>query len=284
MGLSVQALDKSTGVELNNDTTIHWDLSTPGLRCNRISGFKFCIFPGVGERQNEVLFFTHGVLMDGNDWIKNQSYQKLRKEFDSQNRGTPTVISISHGPVWVLTSKNSRPLSGLLDAWDEKFIEKIEKSFGIENPSRRMIIGDSMGGHNAMKLFNKMPQIFDRLALLCPAQLDFSPFGEWGSFSDHMSDIDSVWPMLMAAVGLMASFYDEEMWAKESPFYFSRAFFDQSSRMQIVVTTNDMYGFTKSNRSWIEYAKEQGSTIDFHVELGTHCVPKSMKMVAEFLK
>lgn len=253
-------------------------------KCGNHNGYKYCLHEGEGERKNELMYHFHGVLADELNFIKNKAFIRLQKLWIKDGRGRPQVISISYGPAWVLTSKNSRYLSGLLDNWKADAFADLEAFLGIKNVTKRFLVGDSMGGHNVLKVFYQNPDLFDRVMALCPAQLVNSPYASMESVLDTLPQVQSIWPMYFAAMGLMASFYDEPMWNKESPMYFSDDFLKNTDKLRILLTDHDMYGFTKTNLSWIEDIEKRGKKIEYKIEPGLHCTPNNLTYVNDFLK
>lgn len=285
IGVLGNAPDESEiiGTYVFNEPTFY-QKELENAQCGNRNGYKYCWHHGEGERKDEVMYHFHGVLADELNFIKNKAFVRLQKLWIKDGRGRPQVISISYGPVWIMTSKNTRHLSGLLENWKSDTFIELETFLGIKNVTKRFLVGDSMGGHNVLKVFYKNTDVFDRVVALCPAQLSNSPYSSMESVIQKLPQVESVWPMYFAAMGLMASFYDEGTWNKESPTYFNDEFLKHIDKLRILLTENDMYGFTKTNLSWIDEIQKRGKKIEYKIEPGLHCVPNNLTYVNDFLK
>lgn len=250
--------------------------------CQNLKRFKFCHFPGTGKNKNKVIYFFHGVFVGKHNWEENNATRKIQNRWTKHALGTPTVISISYGPVWLLTSSNTKTLSGLLDEWTRETFYEIEKKLHL-NVRSRIVFGDSMGGHNALKLVNKLRNFFDKAGLICPA-ITVSPLESNGR------DVFKLFPnftgqfhLYFAAVKLMSAYYDDLSWQRESPFNLESSFYEMSTKLRFQLLSNDIFGFTDTSLLWIREAQTKGAHIDYQISRGFHCDPENFDDMADFL-
>lgn len=251
--------------------------------CGQFNNFKYCLYPGTGKNAEKLIYFFHGVLGMENIWVNNQTYLQMQTEWSFNPEGRPTVVNISYGRVYLLTPKNEREHSGILDTWNTEFISEFESQALHMNPRKRFLLGNSMGGHNALNLYIKLFPFFTRLGLMCPAQLLNSPYASRDEVEKILPRVESLWPMYLGAMGLMSLYYDEQTWNHLSPFNIEQKKLAHLKNIRMILMEQDLYGFTVVNKSWIEFVKKIGGSAEYRISSGIHCDPKETQFLSSFL-
>ena len=108
----------------------------------------------------------------------------IQLHWQKSNVKPPTVVLISYGPEWLLTPKNSKAESGLMDDFISN-LPFIESKIG--KPKNRILVGESMGGLNVLILGLNHPELFSRVASLCPGVYLDSPFSDFDKIKSAMN-------------------------------------------------------------------------------------------------
>lgn len=247
--------------------------------CPEYEGFKFCIFPGNGHKANQVIYYFHGIFGNENQWIHNDITKKLYKMMLESDTGSPTIVSISYGPVWLLTAKNSKKFSGLLDSWNLKNILKFEEKNLNFKVSQRYVFGDSMGGHNGLVFYLKNQDLFKKVILICPATLATSPFEDISNHHELLPEFSGMWPMYYGAMGLMATYYDDNCWQSTSPYSSFAKYAKPKTMVDFIIVNNDMYGFSDAVKKFQRQNFQFRSKIHVEEQIGSHCYPENIESI-----
>ncbi|MEL6345866.1 MAG: alpha/beta fold hydrolase [Myxococcota bacterium] len=138
-----------------------------------------------GVDKDAALLFLHGIFGDvkrwagGRYWWSGQEkYKHLRSAFRRRLRGMgrqmPRMVSLSipglsdRAP-WFLVERSDRPDSGLLGLYTDVIYPYLCEQLGAA--ARQLsLIGESMGGHSALRvMLNQPAETYRRVVLLCPA-------------------------------------------------------------------------------------------------------------------
>lgn len=253
--------------------------------CPKYNNFKVCIFPGAGKRKDEVIYYFHGIFGNENQWIFNDITKQIYKKLIESDQGSPTVVNISYGPVWLLTAKNSKKYSGLLDAWNKDSILKFEHEILPFKIRKRFVFGDSMGGHNAFAFYLKNQLLFKKVILICPALLVLSPYQDRSHHQDLLPDFSGTWVMYYGVMGLMATYYDDIAWNITSPYYAFSKHIKPTTEVDFFVVDNDMYGFSDvTKRFFVESNPQARERLRIEQQAGSHCYPQDVDSIVSKLQ
>ncbi len=133
--------------------------------------FNICITQTKGSKNTDVIFHLHGVTGNQQQWIK--KFKSVRDIWRKNGFDAPAVATVSFGPTWFMAEKNSSRYSGLFKFYIDDVMPWVEKNLGYK-PGRKFLLGESMGGFNAAQFYFKRPDIFEKVAIICPA------FTTWG--------------------------------------------------------------------------------------------------------
>src|SRR5215213_11945301 len=118
---------------------------TPARADHFTSGnLNYTIYRAENGVSDDVIYHLHGRNLDASIWNDDTYFTSLVQAYwQKSSIKPPTVVVVSYGPVWLLTPKNSKAESGLLDDFIARLPE-IESKAG--KPRHRILLGESMGG------------------------------------------------------------------------------------------------------------------------------------------
>lgn len=151
---------------------------TPARAEHFTSGnLNYTIYRAENGVSDDVIYHLHGRNLDASIWNDDTYFTSLVQAYWQRSSSKPpTVVVVSYGPVWLLTPKNSHAESELLDDFIARLPE-IESKSG--NPKRRILLGESMGGLKVLILGLNCPEMFSKVASLCPGVYLDSPFSDF---------------------------------------------------------------------------------------------------------
>jgi S-formylglutathione hydrolase FrmB len=159
-------------------------VETCGKNSTGLINFSYCVFPSSDINNKDLLIHFHGLHGGATTWKTNAQYEQLRREVAGLGKSLPTVITVSLGKLWLLTevaAKNNRYASVM-----NSIVPFLENMAGFTGEGRRMLIGESMGGFNAMQVYLRNPNTFAKVAILCPVAADLSPWSTEREITDYI--------------------------------------------------------------------------------------------------
>jgi S-formylglutathione hydrolase FrmB len=192
----------------------------------------------------------------------------------------PTVVVVSYGPVWLLTPKNSKVENGLLDDFTARLPE-IESKVG--KVRHRILLGESMGGLNVLISGLSRPEMFSKIASLCPGVYLESPFSDYSTQRAAMKRTGAD-PKIIYGVTQLAKKYvsNNEEWNAINPIsLIERA--DQSyPELYLSCGLYDNYGNFEGTEALANLAIKRGVKTTWHPLYGGHCAI-DVASLADFL-
>ncbi len=241
-------------------------------RCGQEGPLRYCVHRAAGGVNGDVVYHLHGRNLEAEVWNDPTYFTALLQAY-WQNAGLrpPTVISLSYGPVWLLAPKGQAEDSGLLDTiWP--LIGAIEAREG--QPRRRLLMGESMGGLNSLVLGLSQPRHFDKVAALCPAVYQDSPFSPLGQLRAAMVRTGAdpriafgVWQLSRRHVS------SPQEWQRWSPLALIEDAAVLEARLSLYVSAGlyDRYGLYEGTERLAQRAAERGVPTEWHPLYGGHC-------------
>jgi hypothetical protein len=245
--------------------------------------FSYCVTKLKNSDDNTLLYHFHGRNLDETIWDDPTYFtEMLKRQWHESSLLPPTILTVSFGPVWVLSPKGDAKNTGLLNFFIDKALPQIEKRIG-NPPATRFLLGESMGGFNAIQMLNK--GLFKKVAILCPPIYDISyPF----TFESTMGLVNRTNMEYKIALGF---------WWLASDFVKSSKDWNAISPLQIVSGLNskdapsiylscgnkDQYGNFPGTEKFCKVAKERGVQVDWHPLYARHCgidIPSLAKFLA----
>jgi len=257
---------------------------------------QYCIHPSETGGNNDIVLHLHGKGGSEKTWGESYFYtSQIRTYWKQQGLKTPTVITLSYGPVWLLAQKNAQAAGGLLDLVIARDLPELEGLIGGVK-GRRIVMGESMGGFNATQLALKT-KLFDKAVILCaPMAEGISPFSEKSRIDQFIQDsvalkyyTDAGEPELVAKSVSELSFvvklfFDTEAdWQKADPLILARQEVIRAD-MPIYVAAGfyDRYAAYEGNERFSQILQERGFNLEWRAQWGGHCA-MDIPSLAQFL-
>lgn len=146
--------------------------------------YSYCIHPSPDASNKDLLLHFHGLGGGANTWKNARNYQRVRQHILNSGKSLPTVITISFGKLWLLTEVVER--NNRYGVVMNKILPYLEALAGFDGRGRRLLLGESMGGFNALQMFLKNPGRFARVAIICPAVADLTPWATQAELQDYI--------------------------------------------------------------------------------------------------
>lgn len=261
---------------------------TPSKKeCFSISGsrpWKYCVhIPANAHVNGSIAYLLHGRNLDEQVWNDDTFYTAMIQRYWEDKKVTPpTVVTVSFGPIWLLTPKGKTAKSGLSEIFENEVIPEVERRVG--KPKSRIIFGESMGGLNSLLISLRNPSLFQKVASLCPPVYSGSPFAPLSEIQAFLkrtgADPKAVYGVIQLAKDYFA---DEDEWNQASPLKKIERI-DPKSSLEIYLSCGlyDIYGNFEGSESFAELAQSRGIKIHWRPIYGGHCAT-DVSSLAEFL-
>ncbi|MBB4845918.1 hypothetical protein HNP55_004472 [Paucibacter oligotrophus] len=252
--------------------------------CGQQGRLRYCINRDAAGVNGDWVYHLHGRKLDETAW-NDPSYMTAMIQAAWQQRGQrpPTVVTLSYGPVWLLTPRGKTEASGLLEQISVD-MDAIEARHG--RPANRLLLGESMGGLNALILGLSRPERFAKVAALCPGVYIDSPFASLSQLKAALERTGAD-PKIGFGVLSLARRYvaDDAEWQQVSPLaLIERPLPAASQGPQLYVSNGlyDRYGNFEGSQRLVERARVQGWLTEWHPIYGGHCA-SDIDSLARFL-
>jgi len=242
---------------------------------------KFSIYKASAGVNEDIIYHFHGRNLDNTIWNDDTYFTSLiQLHWQKSNVKPPTVVLISYGPEWLLTPKNSKAESGLMDDFISN-LPFIESKIG--KPNNRILVGESMGGLNVLILGLSHPELFSRVASLCPGVYVDSPFSDFDKIKSAMYRTGAD-PKVALGIYLMAKKYvsNETEWNKISPIELMKKANNNYPELYLSCGLYDKFGNYEGTEALAEMASSKGVKTQWHPLYGGHCAI-DIKSLADFL-
>ncbi|MBI3548478.1 MAG: hypothetical protein HY078_05435 [Elusimicrobia bacterium] len=228
--------------------------------------FQWCIDRPSGPASRDVLYYLHSVFRDQNSWYNQAANKSIRAEWEKKGTPQPTVITVSFGSIWFFTDANGRtPL------FVDKIMPMLEQRIGGVK-GRRLLLGRSMGGFNAIQALLRSPRLFERVALLSPALLAANPHSEEevsAYFARHAGHISKMKVRILINI-LKAEYANAQAWVENGPLQRLLRGVPKGARYYVSAGTADNYGFYEGAETFAKAAKAQGASVTWVPIEGGH--------------
>lgn len=241
----------------------------------------YAVYRAESGVSDDVIYYLHGRNLDASAWNDDTYFtSQLQAYWQRSSTRPPTVVVVSYGPVWLLTPKNSSAESGLLDDF---FVRLPEIESKVGNVRRRILLGESMGGLNVLISGLSRPEMFSKVASLCPGVYLGSPFSDFSTLRAGMKR-QLHHPKIIYGVMQLAKRYvsNDEEWKAVNPIsLIERA--DQSyPELYLSCGLYDNYGNFEGTEALANLAIKRGVKTTWHPLYGGHCAI-DVASLADFL-
>lgn len=242
---------------------------------------SFTIYRAENGVSQDIIYHFHGRNLDNTIWNDDTYFTSLIQSYwQKSNINPPTVVLVSYGPEWLLTPKNSKAESGLMDDLISNlpFIES-----KIVKPKNRILLGESMGGLNVLILGLSHPELFSRVASLCPGVYLDSPFSDFDEIKAAMNRTGAD-PKIALGIYLMAKKYlsNKDEWDKISPVELIKKANSHYPELYLSCGLYDKFGNYEGTEALVNIANSKGVKTHWHPLYGGHCAI-DISSLADFL-
>jgi pimeloyl-ACP methyl ester carboxylesterase len=246
-----------------------------------VGKLNYTIYRAETGVSDNVIYHLHARNLDASIWNDDTYFTSLVQAYWQKALiKPPTVVVVSYGPVWLLTPKNSQVESGLLDDFIAR-IPEIESKVG--KPSRRILLGESMGGLNVLILGLSHPKIFSKIASLCPGVYLESPFSDYSTQRAGMKRTGAD-PKIVYGVTQLAKKYvsNDEEWKAINPISLIERADQTYPELYLSCGLYDKYGNFEGAEALANLAIKRGVKTKWHPLYGGHCAV-DIASLADFL-
>lgn len=254
-------------------------------RCEKkfIAGYNvaWCVESVPGSTSQDLIYFFHGIGGSEKSW-QNLPAHAVRPLLKSN----PTIVSISFGKEWFLSDVGF-VRSSRLETFTKEVMPLIESQLGF-TVHRRVAMGESMGGYNALRLANRKLDQFDHLVALCPAIIAYNVYWSGQKKSDYLEkhpymDGNILWKLTPFAIW---EFPSPKIWNENNPLYVIQT--EELPLPPTLLTSNaeDQYGFDDGIHQFTKILQQQQEGSLLVDEAGSHCVhtPALYQQIADFVQ
>jgi S-formylglutathione hydrolase FrmB len=236
--------------------------------------WRYCVHESDFDDPQTLLYVFHGRGEDEHVWSSGSKYTgQIQNDWYTRGGRYPRVVTISFGPTWFITPKMSKKGTGLLDVFKTEVFAKIENHLG--RPQRRYLLGESMGGLNALSLAFNMPGAFNKVAAICPPLMPMSPFDGYYqilvSGVRHGMKLGSLFELMLLSRSLVA---DENEWNQVSPYYLaSKKSLQRFPQLYLSTGIKDSYGSFEASQKLAQLisARTSQDRVQWRASSGGHC-------------
>jgi S-formylglutathione hydrolase FrmB len=258
--------------------------AAPTCGTDSIDGISYNYCYQKGQAQNTVLYFLHGLGGSEKSWFTADQAMGLGSYFTS-NGFRPTVVTFSFGPQWLLTEAAAS--AHLLTLTSEKLIPALEKIvFPQTAPTKRFILGMSMGGVNSIELTLQNRSAFSRAAFLCPAITTIGPYSSTNDIANYTrrTGADARFVAFMLDWG-RHEFANNDEWNAYTPLNkILQASPIQGQKLYISCGLADNFGFQEGSAEFYRLANMRGLAIQWvPIPGGQHCSVDRASLLQFFL-
>ena len=231
---------------------------------------NYTIYRAENGVSDDIIYYLHGRNLDASIWNDDTYFTaQIQAYWQRSSIKPPTVVVVSYGPVWLLTPKNSKAESGLLDDFINRLPE-IESKLG--NPKRRILLGESMGGLNVLIAGLNRPEMFSKVASLCPGVYVDSPFSDYSTLRTGIKRTGAD-PKIIYGVTQLAKSYvsNDEEWKAISPISLIERAGQNYPELYLSCGLYDNYGNFEGTEALAQTALKKGVKTIWHPLYGGHC-------------
>ena len=247
--------------------------------------YSYCVHtPTYTQANGDIAYLLHGRGLNEHTWNQEKYYTGMIQKYWEENKvSPPIVVTVSFGPIWLLAPRGEANESGLAPTFAYGVIPTIETRIG-EPKRHRILMGESMGGLNSLMLSLLYPDMFKKVASLCPVIYDASPYDDQSKIDQLIRRTGADENLVMGTIALAKQFFaNDEEWQAASPLATVQTVnIATAPEYYLSCGIDDAFGNFEGNEKFIALAKARGIKVDWRPMYGGHCVtdPKS---VADFL-
>ncbi len=228
--------------------------------------YSFCINRVPGSENPDVVFHFHG-RHGAATWWNDATYYTgaVERRWAEMKVDAPTVVGVSFGRVWLITDD-------LLGVFLETVLPRIERE--LRQPyGRRMVVGESMGGVNALLVGLRSATRFSKVASLCAALATVSPYASIKDIISYVHRSSTTWQKALTLLMLSRQFYpNEDFWRANYPLPLSNTVdVSEGPAFYVSCGKTDEWGCTEGGEKLVENLRMRGGRVSWVATPGGHC-------------
>ena len=230
--------------------------------------WSYCVNRLPGSQKGAIVYHFHGRRGNATWWNDDTYYSgDVVRAWKRLELAPPTVVSISFGPLWLLRR------DGLLETLVDVVIPRIEARLD-EPVESRMVVGESMGGVNALLIWLNTEMAVSGVAALCPPLPTVAPTAPASEIAEYVRGGPTSWyrAVVLLAIGRHL-FPTPESWLENNPLERIAQVPDLADRGRLYLTCGkrDDWGCMAGSERLVAAAEHRGARVEWHPRAGGHC-------------
>lgn len=247
--------------------------------CGSSGALRYCVYRDRRGTNGDVIYHLPGRNLDEHIWNDDTYYTALlQAEWQRSAKLPPGVVTVSYGPTWLLVPKGQKADSGLLEDFFSR-LPSIEARIGA--PRRRILLGESMGGLNVLVAGLSRPELFSKVAALCPGVYAASPFSSLADIRAGMERTGAN-PKMIFGVWMLARRYFENdgEWRRASPLTLIEKVGPDAPALYLSNGLYDSYGNFEGTEQLAMRSRQRSIVTEWHPLYGGHCASDARSLAA----
>ncbi|MCX6123756.1 MAG: alpha/beta hydrolase-fold protein, partial [Proteobacteria bacterium] len=155
--------------------------------------WSYCVNQTSNYDSQTILYHFHGRNGAATWWNDDTYYSaEIQRHWRQTGVTPPLVVSISFGKLWLLVDWEAANAPNLYHIFLDTAMQTVEQRLGMPI-KERMLVGESMGGFNALLIGLKDKSRFLKVAALCPPLPTVSPFASWHDKISYVTASSTSW-------------------------------------------------------------------------------------------
>lgn len=232
---------------------------------------RWCIEHGA-PTSGHVVYYFHGIGGNEQRWQTSGLHGAVAEKLTRAPELRPHVFSVSFGRAWFFSDVKNLKGATRLSAFLE-LMPSLEASLPAP-VSRRTVVGESMGGYNALRFSMEIPGSVQQVVALCPALLPVGPYSsqaELEAFKERNQKYLNVGLLEKLRYWVMTEFPTQASWISNNPL-------DRSARpipflppIYLSQYVQDEFAFPEGTTAFYANLQAQHHTVSLRTVDAGHC-------------
>lgn len=243
------------------------------------SRYTWCIHNLDANRSDSVVYYLHGNGGSEKSW-PTAEHNQLIKLWSQGPKAPSAVITISFGASWFVNSD-------VLARITETIVPTVESQLSF-NVKSRILLGESMGGHNAAVLA-QTTRLFNRIAMMCPAIYGINPHAPRSEIDQYLAQQPPNTNLKFITKWfdkLRDAYNTAEDFEAFDPMALPSRLANPSTPLFLQANVQDPLGIYEATHQLAKAAQAKNLNIQWHsIPTAQHCqqTPTSLQALANFI-
>jgi pimeloyl-ACP methyl ester carboxylesterase len=219
-----------------------------------------------------VVYYFHGIGGNELKWQNSSLHEAVAEKLTRTPELRPTVFSISFGRAWFFSDVKNLKRASRLTAFLE-LMPQLEASLPVP-VTRRTVVGESMGGYNALRLTMEIPGSIQQTVALCPALLPVGPYSsqeDIEAFKKRNEKYLNVRLLENLRYWVMTEFPTQASWIANNPLDRSAKPIPFLPPIYLSQYIQDEFAFPEGTAAFYANLEAQHHTVSLRTVDGGHC-------------